>query len=101
MVADLVLRTPLPEAVRRSVSAYVGCIAGAWLRDDYLAAITAAGFEAVRVLEESSYAVASSNPDESELALLEARDLSPGEIRAALDAVVSIKVSARKPGVAE
>ncbi|NWG00715.1 MAG: arsenite methyltransferase [Thermoanaerobaculaceae bacterium] len=97
MISDLVLRRPLPDAVRASVAAYVGCIAGAWLRDDYLAAIAAAGFEEVRVLAETPYRLGASTPDASELALLEASHLSPEEFRAAAEAVVSLKVSARKP----
>lgn len=98
MVSDLVLRHPLPEPVQRSISAYVGCIAGAWLHDHYLAAIAAAGFEDVRVLAEAPYPIGSSSPDGSELEALNASDLSPQDLRAAAAAVVSVKVSARKPG---
>lgn len=97
MVSDLVLTRPLPDAVQRSVAAYVGCIAGAMLKGDYLAAIAAAGFGGIRVFDEFAYAVGSSSPDDSELALLDAPDLSPAELQAALTAVVSIKVAARKP----
>ncbi len=97
LVSDLVLVRPLPAAVQSSVAAYVGCISGAWLRDDYLAAISAAGFEEVRVLAEMAYPIGSSTPDASELALLGTPDLSPEELRAAADAVRSIRVSARKP----
>jgi SAM-dependent methyltransferase len=100
MVSDLVLRHLLPPAVQSSVSAYVGCISGAWLRDDYLAAIAAAGFDDVRVLAETGYPIGASNPDATELALLQAPDLSLEDLRGAAEAVVSLKVSARKPGLA-
>ncbi len=57
VVSDLVLERPLPDAIRQSVEAYVGCVAGAALKDDYLKLIRAAGFDSVEVLEEKSYAV--------------------------------------------
>jgi len=43
-VSDIVLTAPLPAAVRDNLAAYVGCLAGASLLDDYLDAIRAAGF---------------------------------------------------------
>ena len=42
-VSDIVLLRPLPEELARSVSAYVGCIAGASLLTDYLATALDAG----------------------------------------------------------
>ena len=53
MVSDLVLLKELPERVRTSVDAYVGCVAGAILKDQYLALIRGAGFEDVRIVDES------------------------------------------------
>ncbi len=97
MVSDLVLERPLPESVRRSVEAYAGCIAGAMLKDDYLAAIRRAGFTDVEVLAESGYDIGASNPDETELALVNDPDVTPEEARAAAAAVKSVKVSAVKP----
>lgn len=57
MVSDLVLLKALPERVRTSVEAYVGCVAGAILKDEYLAIIHSAGFEDVRIVDESHAAV--------------------------------------------
>jgi arsenite methyltransferase len=53
MVSDIVLLGDLPDAVRKSVEAYVGCVAGASLKDDYLDAIHTAGFQTVRIVEET------------------------------------------------
>jgi arsenite methyltransferase len=97
MVSDLVLAKPLPESVRRSVEAYVGCIAGAMLREDYLGAIRDAGFEGVEVLAESVYPIGSSSPDASELAVLGAEGISPEDVRTTAESVVSVKVTARRP----
>jgi arsenite methyltransferase len=48
-VSDIVIDGDLPEDIRGSVAAYVGCVAGALTRTDYLAAIEAAGFTDIRV----------------------------------------------------
>jgi SAM-dependent methyltransferase len=97
MVSDLVLERPLPESVRRSVEAYAGCISGALLKQEYLEAIRAAGFVGVEIVGESGYAIGSSNPDASEVAALLAEGITPAELRAAADAVRSVKVRARRP----
>lgn len=94
-VSDLVLCRPLPAAMQSSLRAYVGCIAGAWPKDDYLAAMTAAGFEDVRILEEASYPLASGSSEDGEPA--GSSELSAGDLAAAAAALLSIRVGARKP----
>lgn len=47
-ISDILLSAPLPEAVVDEVSAYVGCIAGAMVADEYLALLAAAGFTDIR-----------------------------------------------------
>lgn len=42
-VSDIVLLKPLPEALARDISAYVGCISGASLLTDYLSMALSAG----------------------------------------------------------
>ncbi len=48
-IADIVTRNDLPEAVRQSMDAWTGCIAGALAEDDYKAKLAAAGFEDVQI----------------------------------------------------
>lgn len=55
VVSDIVLDGELPEAVRENVLAYVGCVAGAMRREDYLAAIDRAGLGPVEILKELDY----------------------------------------------
>jgi len=56
LLSDLVLDRPLPPEIRASTEAYVGCIAGASLRDEYLSMIRDAGFTGVEVVAEGRYA---------------------------------------------
>jgi len=48
-VSDVVTRGSVPEALRRDMLLWVGCIAGALDEDDYRAKLSAAGFEAITV----------------------------------------------------
>jgi SAM-dependent methyltransferase len=50
-VSDIALKKPLPEELKRSVEAYVGCIAGALLMSNYEDGLRGAGFEAVQVID--------------------------------------------------
>ena len=48
-VSDVVVRGSVPEAVRKSMLLWVGCIAGALEENEYIAKLTGAGFEDVTV----------------------------------------------------
>ncbi len=48
-VSDIVTDGPLPEAIKSSLSAWAGCVAGALDVKDYVAAIEAAGFSDVKL----------------------------------------------------
>src|SRR6202046_2946610 len=50
-LSDIALKDELPEDVAKSVAAYVGCIAGAILIDDYRNGLLAAGFEHVEIVD--------------------------------------------------
>lgn len=57
LVSDLVLLAPLPDEVRESVRAYVGCVGRALLKEEYLASAQAAGFSGVEVAGERRFPV--------------------------------------------
>ena len=48
-ISDIALKQPLPEEIGQDLMAYIGCIAGAILIDEYVALLHAAGFQQVRV----------------------------------------------------
>src|SRR6201996_3018973 len=50
-VSDIALKGKLPEAIARSMAAYVGCIGGAIGIDDYTAGLRAAGFEHIEIVD--------------------------------------------------
>jgi arsenite methyltransferase len=57
IVSDIVLLNRLPMALIESIEAYVGCVAGAVLKEDYLQAIQAAGFENIEIVGEAVFPV--------------------------------------------
>jgi arsenite methyltransferase len=96
MVSDIVLLKPLPPAVKESVEAYAGCIAGAEIKDNYLGAIRNAGFSDVKVLDEKTYPLEYIVSEEVFEKALGRLKMSQDELKATADSVVSIKVSAVK-----
>lgn len=97
MVSDMVLLKELPEVIRKSVEAYVGCIAGALLKRDYLAAIEAAGFGEVEVLGEDVYPIELTMADPLAQAIGVDLKMSEEAMKDLSAAVASIKIAALKP----
>jgi hypothetical protein len=50
-VSDIALKKPLPPEIGNDLLAYVGCIAGAILINDYVQALRDAGFKSVQVVD--------------------------------------------------
>ena len=48
-VSDVVVRGEVPTEIRRSMEAWVGCVAGALHEDEYVSKLKAAGFESVEL----------------------------------------------------
>ncbi len=84
VVSDLVLRRDLSPRLKNSVEAYIGCIAGAAKKEEYLQLMRDAGFRNVEIVEERVYDVG--------IELLGSKELSDE----ALAAVTSVKVRAFK-----
>ncbi len=100
MISDIVLLKDLPREIKNSVAAYVGCVAGATTKKDYLETIRAAGFEETKVLGEDAFSVELLANDPTAMEIVKNLKLSPERARNLASSVVSIKVSAIKPAVA-
>ncbi len=53
-VSDIALKKPMPAAIVNDVAAYVGCIAGALLIDDYRQQLHDAGFDPIEIVDTGS-----------------------------------------------
>jgi SAM-dependent methyltransferase len=94
-VSDVVVEGDLPEAVRRDMEAYVGCVAGALEREDYLRRLAAAGFVDASIEPTRRYTFADLDGTtccSSEVAAL------PADEKAALDGrIMGAFIRATKP----
>ena len=97
MVSDIVLLKELPEAIKNSIQAYVGCLAGATMKDEYLKTIKATGFRKVKIVEETSFPIDYMANDPTAIAILKDANLPLDKVKESLSSVLSIKVSAVKP----
>lgn len=99
MVSDIVLLKDLPVEIKNSVAAYVGCVAGAITKKEYLEAIQAAGFKETKVLGEATFPTEFLANDPTAREVAKNLKLSREKAKDLASAVVSIKVSAIKPSV--
>jgi len=97
MVSDIVLLKELPEELRNSIDAYIGCMAGAILKDEYLEAIVNAGFHDVQILDETQFAVDLMANDPIVKMMLKTLNISFETIKEVNDSIVSLKVRGYKP----
>jgi SAM-dependent methyltransferase len=99
MVSDIVLLKELPVEIRNSVAAYVGCVAGATTKKEYLETVQAAGFEETKVLGEATFPTEFLANDPTAREVAKNLKLSREKAIDLASSVVSIKVSAIKPVV--
>jgi SAM-dependent methyltransferase len=97
MISDLVLLKPLPEAIRESVQAYIGCVAGAEMKTKYLRMIADAGFQEVKVMEESHFGTETLADDPTAQTIAETSGIPAEKLARMANSVVSVMVSALKP----
>jgi SAM-dependent methyltransferase len=95
-VSDVVTRDAIPEALRRDILLWVGCIAGALAEDDYRAKLASVGFEAVTVEPTRIYHV------EDAREFLSGKGVDVDAIAASVDGkFLSAFIRAIKPSVSE
>ena len=95
-LSDVVLLRPLPPVLASSAAAYLGCVAGASLKSDYLDMLNAAGFADVQVVGESPFYLGEAAADPIVKAIIAEAKLTPEKIKEVGESIVSIKVVATK-----
>jgi SAM-dependent methyltransferase len=97
MVSDIVLLKELPDFIKNSIQAYIGCVSGALMKDDYMAAIKEAGFQAISIIDEALFPIECIANDPTAKTVIDKLKIPQEEIQAAGSSVVSIKVRGLKP----
>ncbi len=98
MVSDITLTRQLPDAIKDSIEAYVGCISGAMMRQEYLDAIKSAGFKDVKVIDEASFPIDCMINDPTAKAVIENFKIPLKDVEELASSVISVKVRGIKPG---
>jgi ubiquinone/menaquinone biosynthesis C-methylase UbiE len=109
MVSDIVLLKKLPETVRRRTHPG-SCVANAIMKDQYIEVMKQAGFQRVKIVEETqqSFEDAIDDPDakavvrkpdgsSEEIRLSEASEETKDMIKEIVNSTASIKITANKP----
>ena len=96
MVSDLVLLKELPQAIKESIEAYIGCLAGASIKDKYVDFIKKSGFKDVKIISQDIYPIEAMANDATIQAIIEKARLKDIDIKNLESSVASIKVYAVK-----
>jgi len=96
MVSDIVLLKPLPDFIRDAVIAYVGCVAGASLKNEYLNRIKSAGFSSIDILGERNYTEAWAQDKNVYNDLFRQHDISSIKLMEIAGSIISVNVFAQK-----
>lgn len=96
MISDIVLLKELPESIRGSMEAYIGCVSGAMLREEYIETIKTAGFENVSVVEGALFPVDCIASDPTVQAIAQNPMIPADDLQSAAESIMSVKIEAVK-----
>jgi len=97
MVSDIVLLKELPDFIKNSIQAYVGCVAGAMIKDEYLKTVREAGFHDVKIIDETAFPAELMISDPIAKEIIEKLEIEPKKVGEIANTVLSIKVHGVKP----
>jgi len=100
MISDIVLLRELPDSIKDSIEAYIGCVSGAMMREEYLEAIAEAGFWDVTIIDETPFSIDCVINDPAVESVIKNLSVTDEEAREIAGDVVSIKVRGLKPETA-
>lgn len=96
MISDIVLLKVLPESIRDSIEAYIGCVAGAMMKDEYVKTIQNAGFKDLQVLDETKFPIEFLSNDPIGKEIIEKFNMPIEALKEIGESFVSVRVQAKK-----
>ncbi|MCG2789192.1 MAG: arsenite methyltransferase [Actinomycetia bacterium] len=97
MVSDIVLTKELPGFIKNNMAAYVDCISGAIIKDNYLNTIKKVGFRDVKIIDEVNFPLKYIVSDDTAVIVKNDLSLSEDQAKDLEDSILSIEVYATKP----
>ena len=96
MISDIILLNELPEYIKNSVEGHIACLAGAVKKEDYINAITKAGFTEISINKQTPFPIELMLNDPIAEKIIRENKLKEEEIKHIADSIASISVSAKK-----
>ena len=96
MISDIILLNELPEYVKNSVEGHIACLSGAVRKEDYLAAITKAGFTNIRIDKQAPFPLELMITDPIAQKIIAENNLTERETKDIANSIASISISAKK-----
>jgi arsenite methyltransferase len=97
MISDIILLRDLPETLKKSAKAYINCVSGAVMKDEYLKLVRNAGFKNVEIIEENQFPAEAFINDEDSRKLMKDLDISSRKAKEIVNSIASVKVCGVKP----
>jgi len=96
MISDIVILKDLPDFIKKSIEAYIGCLSGAIKKDEYISAVEKAGFKEVKIIDEAIFPVDFMANDPTVKGLMDKHNFSQKDLEDLANSISSIKLSAVK-----
>jgi arsenite methyltransferase len=96
MISDIILLNDLPDYVKNSVEGHIACLAGAVRKEDYINAITKAGFTEINIEKQASFPIELMLNDPIAEKIVRENNLTEKEIKDIANSIASISISAKK-----
>jgi len=97
IISDIVLLKELPDFIKNSVEAYIGCLSGAMLKDEYIKVVKDAGFQEVKLIDEKPFPIECMANDPTAKAIIKNLRIPSEKVKEVASSVVSMKVQGIKP----
>lgn len=97
MISDIILLTELPDYVKNSVEGHIACLSGSVKKDDYINAITKAGFKDISIDKQAHFPIELMLTDPIAQKIILANNLTEKEMKDIANSIASISISAKKP----
>src|SRR4030066_2180625 len=94
MISDIVLLRQLPDFLKNSIEAYIGCVSGAMTKHEYMREIEAAGLHNIKILDETSFPIEHITSNQTISSIIDKFKLPPEKVKEIASSALSIKVYA-------
>jgi len=97
LISDIVLLRQLPDFLKNSIEAYIGCVSGAITKNEYIKEIKTAGFHDVKIINETSFAIEHITSSQTVSSIIDKFKIPPEKVKEIASSILSIKAYGTKP----